>query len=131
MSPPPNGVFVRTPRIDGWIERTYSLFGLHANVLFHGNAHGCVIVCITADSWPFHTSEWPLGIVYMDLDLAPSRLPWCPIGMSPIMEFFWVCRVSQNISTKWHRFTLFQKTGVKMYHPFKIVCPKLYSCLLI
>ena len=38
----------------------------------------CVIVCITADSWPFHTSEWPLGIVYMDLDLVPSAIAVVP-----------------------------------------------------
>ena len=38
----------------------------------------CNFVCIAADSWPVHTSEWPLGIVYMDLDLVPSAIAVVP-----------------------------------------------------
>ena len=58
----------------------------------------CVIVCITADSWPFGTSEWPLGIVYMDLDLVPSAIAVVPdrdvafhgvsLGMQSFTRYF-------------------------------------------
>ena len=66
-------------------------------------------------------------IVYMDLDLVPSA-----IAVVPDRDV-----ASHGVSLGMQSFTgYFNKMAsihfvVKMYHPFKIVCPKLYSCLLI
>ena len=56
MSPPPDGVFVSTPRIVGWTERTYRLYGLtHCGLI---TSCGVVLIWSSDGTKPLSESNY-------------------------------------------------------------------------